>query len=134
MMEAIALYRARFRPSTQLAAPYVMLGFNVFAADSDEEGELLATSLMQAFVALRSGNPGKLKPPLAGYADTLPLEFRAMLRSVLSSSAIGSPATVRAATEAFVARTGADELMVTSQIFDHQARLRSYQLLAEAVA
>ena len=80
MMDAIALYRARFKPSAQLAAPYVMLGFNVFAADSDEEGELLATSLMQAFVALRSGNPGKLKPPLAGYADTLPLEFRAMLR------------------------------------------------------
>ena len=130
MMDAIALYRARFRPSAQLSAPYVMLGFNVFAADSDAEGELLATSLMQAFVALRSGTPGKLKPPLAGYADTLPLEFRAMLRAVLGSSAIGAPATVKAATEAFVARTGADELMVTSQIFDHHARLRSYELLA----
>jgi luciferase family oxidoreductase group 1 len=134
MMEAIAIYRARFKPSDQLAAPYVMLGFNVFAADSDEEGESLATSLMQAFVALRSGNPGKLKPPLAGYADALPLEYRAMLRAVLSSSAIGAPATVKAATEAFIARTGADELMVTSQIFDHQARVRSYQLLAEAFA
>ncbi|MCY7398184.1 MAG: LLM class flavin-dependent oxidoreductase [Sphingomonas bacterium] len=131
MMAAIALYRARFKPSAQLVAPYVMLGFNVFAADSDEQGELLATSLMQAFVALRSGTPGKLKPPLAGYADTLPLEFRAMLRAVLGSSAIGAPATVKAATEAFVARTGADELMVTSQIFDHQARIRSYQLLAD---
>ena len=131
MMDAIALYRARFKPSAQLAAPHVMLGFNVFAADSDAEGELLATSLMQAFVALRSGNPGKLKPPLAGYADTLPLEFRAMLRAVLASSAIGSPATVKAATEAFVARTGADELMVTSQVFDHQARIRSYALLAD---
>ena len=130
MMEAVALYRARFKPSAQLAAPYVMLGFNVFAADSDEEGELLATSLMQAFVALRSGNPGKLKPPLAGYADTLPLEFRAMLRSVLSSAAIGAPTTVKAATEAFVERTGADELMITSQVFDHHARVRSYELLA----
>jgi alkanesulfonate monooxygenase SsuD/methylene tetrahydromethanopterin reductase-like flavin-dependent oxidoreductase (luciferase family) len=108
-----------------------MLGFNVFAADSDEEGELLATSLMQAFVALRSGNPGRLKPPLAGYADTLPLEFRAMLKSVLGSSAIGSPATVKARTEAFVERTGADELMITSQIFDHAARLRSYEITAE---
>ena len=134
MMDAISLYRARFKPSAQLAAPYVMLGFNVFAADSDEEGELLATSLMQAFVALRSGNPGKLKPPLGGYADTLPLEFRAMLRSVLSSAAIGSPVTVKAATEAFIERTGADELMVTSQIFDHQARVRSYEILAEAMA
>jgi luciferase family oxidoreductase group 1 len=130
MMDAIALYRARFKPSAQLSAPYVMLGFNVFAADSDAAGELLATSLMQAFVALRSGRPGKLKPPMAGYADTLPLEYRVMLRSVLSSSAIGSPSTVKAATEAFVARTGADELMVTSQIFDHHARIRSYELLA----
>ena len=134
MMEAVALYRSRFQPSAQLAAPYVMLGFNVFAADSDEEGDLLATSLMQAFVALRSGNPGKLKPPLAGYADTLPLEYRAMLRSVLSSAAIGSPATVKAATQAFIDRTGADELMITSQIFDHAARVRSYELLAEAMA
>jgi luciferase family oxidoreductase group 1 len=134
MMDAIALYRARFRPSAQLDRPYVMLGFNVFAADSDEEGELLATSLMQAFIALRSGNPGKLKPPLAGFADTLPLEFRAMLRAVLSCSAIGAPETVRAQTEAFVARTGADELMVTSQVFDHAARVRSYELLAAAVA
>lgn len=130
MMDAIALYRARFRPSPQLARPYVMLGFNVFAADSDAEGELLATSLMQAFVALRSGNPGKLKPPQAGYGETLPLEFRAMLRSLLSCSAIGAPDTVRAQTEAFVARTGADELMVTAQIFDHDARVRSYELLA----
>jgi luciferase family oxidoreductase group 1 len=134
MMEAVQLYRARFRPSAQLAAPYVMLGFNVFAADSDEQGELLATSLMQAFVALRSGNPGKLKPPVAGFGDTLPLEYRVMLRSVLSCSAIGSPATVKAATEAFVARTGADELMITSQIFDHRARLHSFALLTEAFA
>ena len=134
MMAAIALYRARFKPSAQLAAPYVMLGFNVFAADSDAEGELLATSLMQAFVALRSGNPGKLKPPLAGYAETLPLEYRAMLRSVLSSAAIGSPATVKAATQAFIDRTGADELMITSQIFDHRARVRSYELLAAAMS
>ena len=132
MMDAIALYRARFKPSPQLASPYVMLGFNVFAAESDAEGELLATSLMQAFVALRSGNPGKLKPPLAGYADTLPLEFRAMLKAVLGSSAIGSPETVKTKTEAFIGRTGADELMITSQIFDPQARVRSYELLAEA--
>ena len=134
MMDAIALYRSRFKPSAQLGAPYVMLGFNLFAADSDEEGELLATSLMQSFVALRSGNPGKLKPPVAGYADTLPLEFRAMLRSALSCSAIGSQATVRQATEDFIARTGADELMITSQIFDHEARLRSFTLLAKAFA
>jgi alkanesulfonate monooxygenase SsuD/methylene tetrahydromethanopterin reductase-like flavin-dependent oxidoreductase (luciferase family) len=88
---------------------------------------------MQAFVALRSGRPGKLKPPLPGYAETLPLDFRAMLKAVLGSSAIGASDTVRAKTEAFVQRTGADELMITSQIFDPVARHRSYELLAEAL-
>jgi luciferase family oxidoreductase group 1 len=130
MMEALRVYRTNFRPSKWLDKPYAMLGFNVFAADSDEEAQLLATSLQQAFVALRTGQPGKLQPPAAGYADALPFELRAQLEGLLSCSAIGSPATVRAATEAFVARTGADELMVTSQIFDHAARVRSYELLA----
>ena len=134
MMAALAEYRERFEPSRWLAGPYAMLGFNVFAADSDEEGAVLATSLQQAFVALRTGQRGQLKPPLAGYGDGLPLEQRALLDHLLSCSAIGSPATVKAATEAFVARTGANELMITSQIFDHQARLRSFELLAEAVA
>jgi luciferase family oxidoreductase group 1 len=130
MMEAISVYRETFRPSEQLAEPYVMLGFNVFAADTDEEAELLATSVQQAFVALRTGNPGRLKPPLEGYLQSLPDPQRALLDQLLSCSAIGSPATVKAATKHFVERTGADELMVTSQIFDHEARLRSYELLA----
>ena len=134
MTEAIAVYRETFRPSARLAAPYVMLGFNAFAADSDEEGALLATSMQQAFVALRTGNPGKLKPPVANYADALPVPARAMLDGVLSCSAIGSPASVKAAIEAFVARTGADELMITSQIFDHAARVRSYEIVAECFA
>ena len=134
MIEALAVYRARFQPSPYLDKPYAMLGFNVFAADTDEEAQLLATSLQQAFVALRTGNPGKLKPPLAGFADTLPLEIRAMLDGLLRCSAIGSKETVRAATEEFVARTGANELMVTSQIFDHSARVRSYEILAQTFA
>jgi len=133
MGAALRIYRETFRPSRWLDRPYAMLGFNVFAADSDEEGALLATSLEQAFVALRSGRPGKLKPPLAGFGDSLPFEQRAMLDQLLSCSAIGSPATVRAATEQFIARTGADELMITSQIFDHEARLRSYELLVESL-
>jgi luciferase family oxidoreductase group 1 len=133
MMAAVSLYRERFEPSRWLDRPYVMLGFNVFAADSDDEGQLLATSLQQAFVALRTGQPGKLKPPVAGYAESLPLDQRALLDQLLSCSAIGSSATVKAAVEAFVQRSAADELMVTSQIFDHQARLRSYELLAAAL-
>jgi luciferase family oxidoreductase group 1 len=133
MMEAIALYRERFEPSEQLAEPYVMLGFNAFVADSDEEAELLATSIQQAFVALRTGQPTQLPPPRAGYAETLPMPSRAILRSVLSCSAIGTPEQARRQVEDFVERTGADELIVTAQIFDKGARLRSYELLAQAV-
>lgn len=133
MVEAIELYRHRFQPSGQLDRPYVMLGFNAIVGDTDEEAELLATSVQQAFVALRTGNPIKLPPPQAGYADTLPMEARAILRSVLAASAIGSPRTARRQLDEFVARTRPDELIVTAQVYDHQARLRSYQLLMDAV-
>jgi luciferase family oxidoreductase group 1 len=133
MMEAIAVYRAGFRPSEQLAKPYVMLGFNVFAADAQEQAELLATSMQQAFVNLRTGRPGRLPPPVPGYLDTLRPPERAMLEGVLSCTAIGSGAQVKAQIAAFVERTGADELMITSQIFDPQARLHSYALAAAAM-
>jgi luciferase family oxidoreductase group 1 len=134
MMQAIALYRATFKPSQQLDKPYVMLGFNVFAADTDDVAKLLATAMQQAFVNLRTGRPGRLQPPVPGYLEALPAPARAMLDEVLACSAIGSPDTVRREMQAFVGRTGADELMVTSQIFDHQARLHSYALTAEAMA
>ncbi|MGN6059591.1 MAG: LLM class flavin-dependent oxidoreductase [Sphingomicrobium sp.] len=133
MMEAIDVYRQRFEPSEQLDRPYVMLGFNAIVADSDEEAELLATSVQQAFVALRTGHPIKLPPPKAGYSDELSMEARAILRSVLSASAIGSPATARRQLDEFVDRTRPDELIVTAQVYDHQARLKSYQVLMEAV-
>ena len=131
MMEAIAVYRERFEPSEQLSEPYVMLGFNAIVADTDAEAELLASSVQQAFVALRTGQPIKLPPPKAGYADQLPLESRAILRSVLSASAIGSPETSSRQLSEFVERTKPDELMVTAQVYDHAARLRSYELLME---
>lgn len=130
MLQAIALYRARFKPSQQLARPYVMLGFNVFAADTDAKGRLLATSMQQAFVNLRSGRPSLLQPPVADFGERLPADAHAMLGQVLSCSAIGAPETVHAALRAFVGHTGADELMITSQIFDHQARKRSYEIVA----
>jgi len=130
MMEAIAIYRAHFRPSDQLEHPYVMLGFNVFAADTDDQARLLFTSLQQAFVNLRSGRPGRLPPPVVGYEERLGPTERGMIAQALSSSAVGSPDTVRRGIEAFVERTGADELIVTSQIFDHTARLRSYEIVA----
>ena len=133
MDAAIHVYRERFEPSAQLDRPHFMLGFNVVCAPTDAEAELLATSLQQAFVNLRSGRPGKLPPPREGFLDTLGMDGRALLDQVLANAAIGSPATVREKLNAFVARTGADELMITSQIFDPAARQRSYALLAEAV-
>ncbi|RZI83670.1 MAG: LLM class flavin-dependent oxidoreductase [Rubrivivax sp.] len=131
MEQAVAVYRSNFKPSAQLSHPHVMLGFNVFAADTDEEAAFLATSMQQAFVNLRSGRPSRLQPPVAGYAERLAPPERAMLDQVLSCSAVGSPSTVRAALNAFIDRTGADELMITSSMFDHAARLRSYEITAE---
>lgn len=131
MMQAIDIYRARFRPSARLARPYVMLGFNVFAADTDQEAHLLASSMQQAFVNLRSGRATLLQAPVEGYENSLSAPERAILEQVLSCSAIGCTDTVRKGLAEFIDRTGADELMITSQIFDHEARLHSYELTAE---
>ncbi|MEX2206244.1 MAG: LLM class flavin-dependent oxidoreductase [Myxococcota bacterium] len=129
---ALELYRERFRPSKQLEQPYVMLGFNVFAADNDDEARFLASSMQQAFVNLRSGRPSKLPPPVRDFEGVLSGAARALLAQVLECSAIGGPDTVRRALHAFVARTGADELMISSMIFEHGARLRSYEIAAAA--
>jgi luciferase family oxidoreductase group 1 len=134
LMHAIELYRAGFRPSEQLDRPYVLLGVNVFAADTDEEARFLFSSLQQAFVNLRLGRPGRLPPPVQRYDERLgPIE-RSILDQALARAMVGSVGTVRQGLEAFVAETGADELMVTSQIFDHAARLRSFELTARAGA
>jgi luciferase family oxidoreductase group 1 len=130
MDQAIAAYRAGFRPSEQLEHPYVMLGCNVFAADTDAEAELLATSMQQSFVSLRSGHPTRLPPPAPGYLERTTPPERAMLDQVLSCSAIGAPETVARILKGFLARTGADELIIASHIFDQAARLRSYELTA----
>jgi luciferase family oxidoreductase group 1 len=128
---ALEVYRAQFRLSGQLDKPYAMPGLSVIAAETDEEARYLFTSLQQAFVNLRSGRPGKLPPPQEGYAEHLEPAARAMLAQTLSCAVVGSPETVRKGISDFVARTGADELIVTAQIFDHAARRRSFELLAE---
>jgi len=131
MHQALDLYRAGFRPSEQLERPYVMLGVNVFAADDEEEAQVLFTSLQQAFINLRLGRPGKLPPPERGYARRLgPLE-RGILEQTLSSAIVGDQDTVRRGLDDFTDRTGTNELMVTSQIFDHAARLRSFEIVAQ---
>ncbi|MGQ4274493.1 LLM class flavin-dependent oxidoreductase [Terrihabitans sp. B22-R8] len=131
LMPAIDIYRRNFQPSEQLAKPYVMLGYNVFAADNEEEARLLASSAQQSFVALRTGTPGKLPPPVPNYLENLDPRARAMLETVLSCTAIGTPDMVRERIEDFIRLTGADELMLTSMMYDHKARLRSYEIAAE---
>ena len=109
-----------------------MLGINVVAADTDDEARLLFTSLQQAFVNLRLGRtPGQLPPPVPGYGERLGSMERSVLDQALAVSVVGSPETVRHGLEEFIKETGADEVMVTSQIFDHAARLRSFEITAE---
>ncbi|RAZ75143.1 LLM class flavin-dependent oxidoreductase [Mesorhizobium atlanticum] len=128
---ALEVYRTRFQPSAQLNKPYVMLGLNVSAAPTDAEAKLLFSSLQQAFVNLRSGRPGQLPPPVENYDRDLDPMAKTMLAQALSCAVVGSPETVRQGIDAFIGRTGADELMVTAQIFDHAARVRSYEILAD---
>jgi luciferase family oxidoreductase group 1 len=134
MEEAVAIYRERFRPSGHLDRPYVMLGVNVHAAETDAAAQLLFSSHQQAFVNLRSGRPGKLPAPREGFFEGLDPYAQAMIRNSLSVSIVGGPETVRQGLQDLVARTGADELMVTGQIHDHAARKRSFAILAEVAA
>jgi luciferase family oxidoreductase group 1 len=132
MMQAIELYRSRFRPSEQLAKPHVMLGLNVFAADTDQEARRLFTSLQQALVQLRRGRPAVLPPPVNDFESQLSPLDRAGLDESLACTVVGSPETVQRGVEDFLTRTAPDELMVASPIFDHAARLRSYEIMAQA--
>jgi luciferase family oxidoreductase group 1 len=131
LMQAVEIYRRLFKPSAQLDRPYVMLGVNIIAADTDEEARRLATSLKQVFVQLRRGRPGPLPPPVDDFERQLAPHERAALDDTLACAFIGSPTTVRRGLEGFLTRTHADELMVTSHIYDHEARLRSFALAAE---
>ncbi|HWS52489.1 MAG TPA: LLM class flavin-dependent oxidoreductase [Pyrinomonadaceae bacterium] len=130
LSQALAAYRDEFRPSGALREPYAVACVNAFAADTDEEARRLFTSLQQAFVNLRRGRPGFLPPPVedAGLSEV----ERAGVAHVLRYSAVGSPETVRQWLEFFIEATRVDEIMVTSQIFDHAARLRSFELVAGA--
>lgn len=129
---ALEVYRTRFEPSEHLDKPYVMLGVNVVAAPTDEEAAYLFSSLQQAFVNLRSGRPGKLPAPVENFAAQIDPMAKAMLDQALTCAIVGSPEKVRTGLNAFIERTGADELMVTAQVHDHAARVRSFELLAEA--
>jgi len=130
MIPAIAIYRERFRSSDVIDEPHVMLGVNVVAADSEDAARFLATSGRQAFANLRRGMPTTLPPPNREFEKEV-VPFRGVpLEEVQSVSIVGAPATVREDLEDFIARTHADELIIVSHIYDHAARLRSYEILS----
>jgi luciferase family oxidoreductase group 1 len=131
MEEAIEVYRTTFRPSERWPQSHLMLALNVFAADTDHEARRLFTSLQQAFVNLRTGRPGKLPPPVDDFGRGLDERILFTLDQALACTVVGTPETVPAGIAAFAARTGADELMLTGQIFDHRARLRSFEIAAD---
>ena len=131
--QALEMYRRQFRPSPALAQPHVMAAMNVIAADSDADAMLLASSIDQSFVALRSGTPGQLQPPVPNYRQTLPPGQLAMLEHMRQVSAVGSPATVASSIAQFVERTAADEIIVSGATFDPAARQRSLELTMRAL-
>ncbi len=132
MMQALEIYRQEFDPSDQLQEPYVILGYNICAAESEAEAHYHRTSSLQAFLNLRFGNPGKLPPPVEGFEQTLNAQQQQVLAQVSSASAVGTGEQVRTQVKQFIDMTGADELIVVGQIYDHQARLKSYEIAKAA--
>jgi luciferase family oxidoreductase group 1 len=132
MERAVAIYRAQFEPSGQFATPYVMLGLNVCAADTDDEAKRLFSSHQQGVINRRSGRRGPLPPPVEDFESRLDPVGKAILEQALTCSVVGSAETVKRGLHAFIDRTGADEIMVAGQIFDHAARLHSFKITAQA--
>jgi luciferase family oxidoreductase group 1 len=132
LLPALEIYRSRFKPSKQLSRPYAMVGANVIAADSDAQARRLATTQQMSFTDLFRGARGLSRPPIDDIESYWsPLE-KAQAMQMLARSIVGSRDTVRAGIQAFMQETGADELMVVSDVYDHAARLRSFALIAEA--
>jgi luciferase family oxidoreductase group 1 len=131
MMQALAIYRERFRPSAQLALPHVMLGAVVVAAESDHEARFLFSSLQQSTLNNRTGRRGRVPPPVEDFDTRLDPYARAILDEAQACAIVGGPDTVRRGLDDFIRRTGADELMVTASIFDHNKRKRSFEIVAQ---
>ncbi|WP_029076817.1 LLM class flavin-dependent oxidoreductase [Kaistia adipata] len=132
LLPALEIYRSRFKPSEQLDRPYAMVGVNVIAAETDAEATRLATTQQMSFADMFRGARGLSKPPIDDIETYWSPMERAQAKSMLARSIVGSPDTVRAGMEALVEETGADELILVSDVYDHQARLRSVELIAEA--
>lgn len=133
MRQAVDLYRKTFQPSAQLSKPHVMLGLNVFAADSDAQARRLFSSLQQQFLALVRGSPGPIRPPVDNIELMWTETEATHIRRSLACSVVGDPEGVRNGLRAFIEDLQPDELMLTAQIHDHEARLRSFEIAAQAM-
>ena len=131
LQSAIDIYRSRFKPSAQLQRPYVAVGVNLFAADDDATARRLFTSLQQQFLNLVRGVPGQLSPPVDSMEGLWSPDEKSHIDRSLSCSAVGSPETVAAQLRAIEESTGADELMLTALMYDHAARLHSFEIAAQ---
>ena len=128
---ALKLYRSNFQPSKDLQEPYAMVGVNVIAADTDEEAEFLATSMQQQFLNLFRNNPSPLLPPVRNLENQLSEYERMLLDSRIGSSIVGSPETIKMKLRQFLDETQADEMIINAQIFDHNARLKSFEIVSD---
>ncbi len=133
MMNAIRVYREKFEPSESLKEPYVMLGYNICAADSDEEAEFLRSSAKMSFINRRKGQRTLLPPPVENLEDQLEPLDQAILKEMKAVAAVGSKATVTNQIREFLAETGADELILACSMFEHDKRVRSYEIAAGAI-
>ena len=133
LLPALELYRSHFKPSEQLARPYVMAGINIIAADTDREARRLATTQQMSFAGIFRGARGLSQPPIDDIDTFWSPQEKAQVTQMLSRSVVGSPGTVREGVDAFLVETGIDELMIVSDVYEHAARLRSYELIANAL-
>jgi luciferase family oxidoreductase group 1 len=131
LYDALELYRSEFRPSREWPRPYAMACIAAFAADTDEAARRLFTSLQQSFVNLRRGQPAPLPPPVDSMDQRWSRAEQAMVEHAFREAVVGSRGTVRRGLDAFLERTAVDELMVTAAIYDHSARLRSFEIVAQ---
>lgn len=131
LQPALEIYRSRFKPSKQLDRPYVMAGVNVIAAESDAQARRLATTQQMSFTDLFRGTRGLSQPPIDDIETYWTPAEKAQATHMLARSIVGAPSTVRSGLDAFIAETKADELMIVSDVYDHAARLRSFELIAQ---
>jgi alkanesulfonate monooxygenase SsuD/methylene tetrahydromethanopterin reductase-like flavin-dependent oxidoreductase (luciferase family) len=132
LLPALEIYRARFKPSEQLDSPYAMVGVNIIAAASDTEARRLATTQQMSFTNMFRGARGLSQPPIDDIETYWSPSEKVQAMRMLARSIVGSPETVRAGIDALAKETGADELIVVSDVYDHPTRLRSFEIIADA--